>query len=146
MKTKPTKEKKKKTAIYTIELASTRKEVVRVEQFLNGIKKRAKLNDEQFYRLFIAATEAVTNAIVHGNNCDIRKTVLLKARISTRKIVIEVYDQGKGFNPYNVPNPLDDKNLLKENGRGVFLMKELMDIVEFKSDKKGSKTSMTLRK
>jgi serine/threonine-protein kinase RsbW len=55
-----------------------------------------------------------------------------------------VHDEGKGFNPVNIPSPLDKKKLLNEHGRGIFLMRTLMDTVEFVKHKDGSEVIMTM--
>ena len=86
--------------------------------------------------LAIAVTEAVNNAIIHGNKKDKSKTVNIKFIFDDNKLTIRIRDQGKGFNPDNVSDPLAPENLLKESGRGIFILSSLMDDVqyEFKGD------------
>lgn len=79
----------------------------------------------------IAVVEAATNAAVHGNQCDRAKKVRMVFKKFPGEIVIEVADQGAGFNPAAVANPVEAANLLKECGRGIYIMKQIMDKVEF---------------
>jgi serine/threonine-protein kinase RsbW len=95
------------------------------------IKRHVRLDEIQFHKLMVSITEAVNNAIVHGNKSDPDKKVIVKCDVLPGWLVIEVEDQGGGFDPTHVGSPLKKKNLLKEDGRGIFLMKTLMDKVEF---------------
>ena len=79
----------------------------------------------------MAVVEAATNAAVHGNKCDRSKKVKLVLRKLPAEIAVEVTDQGPGFNPACVANPLEAANMLKECGRGIHIMKHIMDRVEF---------------
>ena len=85
---------------------------------------------EKFVEL--ALREAVANAILHGNRMDARKLVHVRCCCESAKgIFIVVRDQGDGFDPYTVPNPLAVENLGAEHGRGIHLMKLAMDEVSF---------------
>src|ERR1700730_18179717 len=81
----------------------------------------------------LALREAMSNAMLHGNRMDARKLVHVRCCCeSTKGVFIVVRDQGDGFDPINVPNPLAVENLEAENGRGIHLMKLTMDEVSFK--------------
>jgi len=80
----------------------------------------------------LACDEAITNAIVHGNKSDPNKKVSLQIYISSSRIKLRVKDQGEGFDVDRVQNPLEGENLMRSSGRGVYLMKSIMDSVEFK--------------
>ncbi|MCI0708046.1 MAG: ATP-binding protein [Ignavibacteriae bacterium] len=130
---------------FEIELVSTPKEIAHVEQFLDQVNAAAKLDDGTFYRLLVASTEAVNNAIMHGNKSDPRKKVFLTILFKKHEsLTVTIQDQGTGFNPENVPSPIDDSNLFKTSGRGVFLMKELMDEVNYSFGKEGSKVELVI--
>ncbi len=121
------------------------KEIAHVEEFLNKVNRTAKLDDGTFYRLLVAVTEAVNNAILHGNKSDPRKLVCLVVLYRKNdRLVVRVKDEGKGFDPDHLPNPLDEKHLLKPSGRGVFLMRELMDEVHFSFGKDGSTVELVI--
>ena len=122
---------------------------------LRGIEKTAEeiakvqcLSEDQKDNLCIAVTEAVGNAIVHGNRKDKRKKVFVTFRIDQTTLQVEVQDQGLGFNPKLISDPLDPENVLKESGRGIFILRSLMDSVNFRFGKEGTTLmfSMKLRK
>ena len=83
------------------------------------------------FNVRVALTEALSNAILYGNREDESKPVRVTANITDAALVLEVYDQGKGFNLDECTNdPTRLENLLREDGRGLFLMRRLMDRVE----------------
>jgi serine/threonine-protein kinase RsbW len=83
----------------------------------------------------LAVREAVANAIVHGNRCEPEKTVrIFIALYENCDLLIIVKDSGSGFDPSRLPDPLAAENLLANHGRGIFLMKQLMDEVDFTFD------------
>jgi serine/threonine-protein kinase RsbW len=83
----------------------------------------------------LALREALVNAIVHGNHCEPQKTVrICVALYCNCDLLIVVKDSGSGFDPSGLANPTYAENLLDDHGRGIFLMKELMDEVEFRFD------------
>jgi putative transcription antitermination factor YqgF len=79
----------------------------------------------------IAVVEAATNAVVHGNKSDKSKRVHVVFKRRPSEITVSVADQGLGFAPGEVANPLDVANMLKESGRGIYIMKHIMDKVDF---------------
>lgn len=113
--------------LQTLTLNSSYEEVEKVESLLLDLQKDLGFNDEFYARLMLTVTEAATNGIVHGNKLDASKTVELKAYHDGSNLLVEARDEGDGFLPDNVPNPLDEENLLKPSGRGVFLMEEYAD-------------------
>jgi serine/threonine-protein kinase RsbW len=93
-------------------------------------------------RIGLVLQEALVNAIVHGCHCEPQKTVRVCVAVyDNRELVIVVKDSGSGFDPNRLPDPTAAENLLAGHGRGVFLMKELMDEVDFKFDH-GTEVSM----
>jgi putative Holliday junction resolvase len=79
----------------------------------------------------MAAVEGATNAVVHGNKCQRSKKVRVLFEKTRCEIVVSVTDEGEGFDPARVPDPTNDANLMKESGRGIFIMRQVMDRVEF---------------
>ncbi len=110
---------------------STFEEVERLEGFLNQLQKDLSFNDELYAKLMLVVSEAVTNGIVHGNNQDASKKVYLDVSADSSKLQFTIKDEGDGFEPDDVPDPLAEENLLKASGRGVFLMEEFADQVEY---------------
>lgn len=126
-------------------LKSIPREVTKVEKCLKQLAKMIQIDDGTMYRLLISCTEAVNNAIIYGNHSDEDKLVRLKCRVSKNILTIYVKDEGNGFDINKIPNPLDKKNILKESGRGIFLMRSLMDEVNFKKLKSGHVVQLKLR-
>ena len=106
---------------------------------------RLGLDDDSRHWVGIAIREAVANAIKHGNQQDPDKEVEVELAIADDQAVIRVIDQGDGFDPQEVGDPLAPENLLKPNGRGIFYMKSFMDEIEYSSRPDGG-TVVTLRK
>ncbi len=96
----------------------------------------------------VALTEALANAIVNGNGEDAAKRVRLDACLDDRALVIEIHDEGGGFDLDASTNGPDDPDFLeREDGRGLFLMRQLMDRVEqFAAPERGNVVRMTLRR
>jgi len=80
----------------------------------------------------MSVRETVTNAIQHGNKLDLSKKVDIQFEVGPDRLSISVKDQGSGFSPSELPNPLDPENLLKPSGRGIFYIRSFMDEVEFR--------------
>jgi serine/threonine-protein kinase RsbW len=130
--------------LFEMECISMPAEIRRVELFLEEVNKQTRLDDGTFHRLFVSATEAVNNAILHGNKSDPAKKVCVQCLVNKDSVVVSVTDEGRGFDPASVPNPLDEQNLLKESGRGIFLIRSMMDRVDFQSTATGTKVEMAI--
>ncbi|HHS13350.1 MAG TPA: ATP-binding protein [bacterium] len=124
------------------------KELKRVEKLAMEIASRIGLTRDQTDNLSIAITETVGNAIVHGNKKDPDKDVDIAVIIQPDTIRVQVQDRGEGFDPDSLSDPLDPENLLKESGRGIFILKSLMDNVSFSFSPKGTlvEFEMSLRR
>ena len=102
------------------------------------------LNDRQASALKLALDEAVTNAIVHGHRGDRSKLIRVDFVWSPSEITVTVADQGPGFNCSELPNPTRSCNLLKEGGRGLYIISAIMNHVAFND--KGNEIRMTLNR
>jgi serine/threonine-protein kinase RsbW len=89
--------------------------------------------EESRVNLPMVVDEALSNAIVHGNKSDESLKVHVRIYISSSRIRIQIEDQGEGFIPDAVSDPTEQENIYKGSGRGIYLIKELMDTVEFKN-------------
>ena len=98
------------------------------------------VGEEAAFGIDMAVREAITNAVVHGNQEDEAKTVEVTLSCLGRELEIEVKDQGEGFDPTSVPDPTDAANLLKTSGRGIFLMRTFMDEVQWLNRPEGGTT------
>jgi len=109
------------------ELESTLESVDSAEQIVLAEAEALGLDDDDLYRVGIAIRECMVNAVVHGNRYNSRKKVHLKVERTADRLTIVVRDEGEGFDPNTVPDPLAGENLLRGSGRGVMLMQSFMD-------------------
>lgn len=118
-------------SIFRLTLRSVPKSVMRVEGYLNKINAVAGLDEIAMHKLMVSVTEAVNNAILHGNASDASKKVKVRCEVLPGWLLFQIEDEGRGFKAEAVRNPLKEENLHRSSGRGVFLMRTLMDKVEF---------------
>jgi serine/threonine-protein kinase RsbW len=116
----------------SIQVPSIAENIRMIESFIDNAKERFELDDDIYGNIMIAVTEAVNNAIKHGNAGDRKKNVQLSLSLDESLIKFVVKDEGGGFDFHNLPDPTSPENLEKVGGRGIFLMKHLSDQVEFK--------------
>ena len=111
------------------------------------VMQRCKSCDEQARRLDlnfrVGLTEALSNAMLYGNSHDPSKRVLVEIALQAGRLEARVTDQGKGFDPSSVPDPTTPENLMKPCGRGLFLMRQLLDEVSFNDQ--GNQVTLVLR-
>ena len=136
--------KQKQIEKYVLVLNSNPKQVVKVEGFLLKVNEKLRLDEIKYNKLLVATTEAVNNSIIHGNKRDPKKKVVITCELNSRNIVVRVHDEGEGIDVSKLPNPLAKENLLRENGRGIFLMRSLMDTVEFDKTPDGAEVVMMM--
>jgi serine/threonine-protein kinase RsbW len=94
--------------------------------------------------LRVGVTEALANAMLYGNRCDPAKTVRIEVSLDPSRVVLDVIDQGPGFDPDAVPDPTLPSNLQRPGGRGLFLIRKLMDEVQFND--RGNAVRLVLRR
>ncbi len=116
-----------------------------IQVVVDDALERLGLDDDSRHWVGIAIREAVANAIKHGNQQDPEKEVEVELAIVGDEAIIRVVDQGEGFDPQEVEDPLAPENLLKPNGRGIFYMNNFMDEIEYDTRPEGG-TVVTLRK
>ncbi len=104
---------------------------------LTRLCKLVGFEDETTHHLTVAVRESIVNAIKHGNLQDESKRVEILFTLTDHSIEVQVKDQGKGFQPEEVPDPLAPENLLKTYGRGIFFMRQFMDEVSYSFPSKG---------
>ena len=102
-----------------------------VESFIDELSAEYKISEEMYGNIFIAVVEAATNAIKHGNKFDPSKYVFINADIDEDQLVISIKDEGLGFDYNNLPDPTLPENIEKFSGRGVYLIRNLSDNLEF---------------
>ena len=115
-------------------LASSPDNVANVEPYVEKLVAQYHISPDVYGNILISLTEAVTNAITHGNNNDISKLVMVSLKKQKDKLVFFITDEGGGFDFANLPDPTAPENLLKIGGRGVFLMRQLSDQIRFSNN------------
>ena len=103
-------------------------------------------DEEVSHYMSVAVRESVVNAIKHGNQQDESKRVQVRFTLQDHALEVEVRDQGKGFDPGVVPDPLAPENLLKAYGRGIFFMRNFMDEVSYSFPARGGCVVRMLKK
>jgi serine/threonine-protein kinase RsbW len=124
------------------EICSTIEMLDSVQVVTEQIGRMVGFDGETLHWVGMAVRESVINAIKHGNNCDARKRVFIEftSRPSgaPTELLVRVRDQGTGFDPAAVPNPLAPENVLRSTGRGIFMMRSFMDDVAIERAEDGS--------
>ena len=114
-----------------LSLSSESKSLLILEDWINSLCEVYSITEELYGNILIAITEAVNNAIIHGNENLIEKKTSVNYKISETELIFNVTDEGIGFDYNDIPDPTDPKNLEKPQGRGIFLMRHLADEIEF---------------
>jgi serine/threonine-protein kinase RsbW len=114
-------------------LPSDYQSLIDVEKIVGDVCDEFGVQEDAFGNVLIAVSEAVNNAIQHGNKNNPEAKVEIKVANQDDTFCIQVKDQGPGFSYQDLPDPTAPENLLKDSGRGVFLMKNLADEVEFQN-------------
>jgi serine/threonine-protein kinase RsbW len=107
-----------------------------VESFIDNSKDEFEFEDDIYGNIMVAVTESVNNAIRHGNKFDKDKNVYLSLQVDQNQLTFEVEDEGPGFDFESLPDPTSPENLENPGGRGIFLMRNLCDQVNFEENGK----------
>ncbi|GBD88550.1 anti-sigma F factor [bacterium BMS3Abin03] len=129
---------------YHLEIESDPNNLITVEEFVNYFCKDVQMDEEKISKVLLSVTEATTNAIIHANKADINKKVTIDAFREGSKLIIKVKDEGQGFDPGKVPDPTEPENLLKDSGRGVYLMRFYMDDIKYNQTPTGLETILSI--
>ena len=108
-------------------LDSTLESVDQAERLTLELARESGFGEEDLDRIGMSVRECMVNAVVHGNRYNSNKKVRLLLSRTPQRLTIRIADQGEGFDPVDVPDPVAGDNLLRQSGRGVFLMKTFMD-------------------
>jgi len=122
------------TKYQTLKINSNIQSLRLVERLIEDVCEVYGVNEDAYGNMMIAVTEAVNNAIQHGNRNNPEKFVKIGFEAEDNKLVFSVTDEGEGFDHLGLPDPTDPSNLGKLSGRGVFLMKNLSDFIQFESN------------
>ena len=116
-----------------VKIPSIKENVSVVESFIENVGEKIRIEEAIYGNVLVSVTEAVNNAIVHGNKEDKSKKVKLFLKKNKKSVRFIVEDEGVGFDYVNLPDPTSPKNLDKVKGRGIFLIKSLSDKTTFKN-------------
>jgi serine/threonine-protein kinase RsbW len=129
-----------------ISIPSIRSNIHLVEEFILDINDELLLEESVLDRIMISITEVVNNGIIHGNKSDAKKFVHLSCSCYDDRLDFLVRDEGIGFLPEDLPDPLAEDNLLKEGGRGVLIIRAMMDVIEFRKGERGMEVFLSIRR
>jgi serine/threonine-protein kinase RsbW len=126
-----------------LELPNDLRAIERTVRYLMQRSRKAGFSDERLdFNFRVGLTEALANAMLYGNARDPDKRVRVEARLSAELIAVRVTDEGRGFDPEAVPDPTLPANRSRTCGRGLFLIRQLMDEVDF--NPQGNSITMVL--
>jgi len=129
-----------------LDIASRLEMLDMVQAVLNHLCGILGFNEEAIHYMSVAIRESVVNAMKHGNKLEESKRVTLEFVLQAGALEVKVQDEGAGFDPALVPDPVAEENLLKAYGRGIFFMKSFMDDVVYSFPEKGGTTVTMLKK
>lgn len=127
----------------TLTFLSTQHTMAEIERLVNSLCERFHIAEDYYGNMLVAVSEAVNNAIQHGNRNNPAKKVIVGYHISDEVLSFSVKDEGAGFDYAHIPDPTAPENLEKPNGRGVFLMRNLAERVSFEDN--GSKALLEFK-
>jgi serine/threonine-protein kinase RsbW len=130
----------------TLDVASRFEMLDIVQTVLVQCCRLVGFDEEAVHYMTVAVRESVVNAIKHGNKQDEAKRVHVQFTLRDRALEVQVKDQGQGFDPQDVADPLAPENLLKAYGRGIFFMRQFMDEVQHSFPSKGGTVVRMLKK
>ena len=120
-----------------LDIASRYEMLEMVQTILARVAETAGFDEETAHYMSVAVRESVVNAIKHGHKGDEAKRVTVTLTAQPDALEVRVQDQGPGFDPAAVPDPLAQENLLKADGRGIFFMRQFMDEVAYSFPPRG---------
>jgi len=123
-------------------LDSTLATINTVEQTAHDYALKAGFPEDELGNISLAAREAAVNAVMHGNRQDAAKKIDLSLELTGNALIICVADQGEGFDPDSLPDPLAPENILRGSGRGIFLIRTFMDELKFRRLESGTELTM----
>ena len=118
----------------SLSLSSETKSLLILEKWINKLCETHSISSEKYGNILIAVTEAVNNAIIHGNLNVVSKKTVVSYDISEKTLSFFIKDEGAGFDFNNLPDPTDPENIETPDGRGIFLMRHLSDDVVFHNE------------
>jgi serine/threonine-protein kinase RsbW len=131
---------------FNIVIASDKSEIQKVEKLLEEVNNECDIEMEKFVNFQIAVSEALVNAIVHGNKENKNKKVFCAIECADKHMTVRIKDEGEGFDLNEVPDPTSKENILKEHGRGIYIIRSLVDEYECVTSDKGTEMILKVNK
>ena len=128
------------------EVASIKKNYALIESLLQKANEEFCCNEERFKNLLIAVSELVMNAIVHGNKEQVTKKVRVTVEYDENIMRVKILDEGNGFKYDKKSKPKLPEDMMKESGRGLFIVKSLVKETDCRDTEEGTEFILTLRK
>ncbi len=130
--------------IFKKEIPSDPELMPEVEKFVIETAEEINLNEDKFNNLSLAVAEAISNSMKHGNKNDKSKRVLITIKADNEKMIVTLKDEGEGFDPTTIPDPTKPENILKDSGRGIHIIRSLVDAVKFNFTPEGTEIILEL--
>ncbi|MFA7421278.1 MAG: ATP-binding protein [Melioribacteraceae bacterium] len=115
-----------------------------LEEYIIQIAQSADMDDSKINNLALSFSEAISNCMKHGNRFDKSKTVTITVRINEGEMEIILKDEGKGFDIKSVPDPTKPENILKDSGRGIHIMRNFLDDLQYNFTPTGTEIILKL--
>lgn len=128
-----------------IDIQSSFEMVDLVQVVFESLSSQVGFEGDEAHWMSVAIRESVTNAVRHGNKLNSDKRVIIRFEVDDGEFAVSVKDEGEGFDPGEIPDPLAEENLLRASGRGIFFMKNFMDEVTYDFEPDGG-TRVTMVK
>ena len=125
---------------YTLD--STLESVNTAEETAMKMASKAGFPDDESHQIAMSVREAAVNAVLHGNAYDPQKKMRMSIEQTNDSFIVSIADEGKGLKPEDVPDPLQQENILKQSGRGIFLIKSFMDEVRIRQLDPGTEITL----
>jgi serine/threonine-protein kinase RsbW len=118
-------------SLLRLSIGSDLEQVDLVGIVIQSTLEQIAVDPDQSHWMVMCAREAVINAILHGNRQEAEKRVLVQVDLEGPELVLRVEDEGRGFDPDSLPDPTAPENLLRPSGRGIFMMRQFADSIEY---------------
>ncbi len=115
-----------------------------VDEFVLSKINCLNLDEDTLSDLSLAVSEAIANAMVHGNQLDPNKNVIVSINISDDELVVSIKDEGEGFDPDSVPDPTKPENIMRDSGRGIHIMRSFIDKVDYNFSSEGTELRLII--
>ncbi len=115
-----------------------------IDEFIFDKINSLNLESNTLSNLSLAVSEAISNAMVHGNKLDPNKDVTVSIKISDDKLILSIKDEGDGFDPDSVPDPTQHENIMRDSGRGIHIMRSFIDQVFYNFSPEGTELKLII--